>query len=125
MKSNKIKTLTVQLTIAIDAVIVVLFETDILPMGLLTAYSSTDFMLCMVMVMLTLAVMPASFILFKQNKHRRCIMLAPVVIINTVFYYLAVNVSYLYMAVITMLCLFANWNNGDKKAETDSQNQEG
>lgn len=125
MKSNKIKTLTVQLTIAIDAVIVVLFETDILPMGLLTAYSSTDFMLCMVMVMLTLAVMPASFILFKQKKHRRCIMLAPMVIINTVFYYLAVNVSYLYMAVITMLCLFANWNNGDKKAETDSQNQEG
>ena len=70
MKSNKITTLTVQLTMAITAVIVVLFETEVLPVGYLTAYSSTDFILCMLMVIITLAVMPASFMLFKQNKHR-------------------------------------------------------
>ena len=121
MKSNKITTLTVQLTMAITAVIVVLFETEVLPMGYLTAYSSTDFILCMLMVIITLAVMPASFMLFKQNKHRRGFMLAPVIISNAVLYYLTVNVSYLYMALITLLCLFANWNNGDKSAEHNTE----
>lgn len=117
MKSNKITTLTVQLTLAITAVIVVLFETDMLPTGLLTAYSSTDYILCMLMVIITLAVIPASFILFRQKRNRRCIMLAPVIMTNAVLYYLIVNVSYLYMAIITILCMLANWNNSAKQSD--------
>ena len=50
-------------------------------------------------------------------------MLAPVIISNAVLYYLTVNVSYLYMALITLLCLFANWNNGDKSAEHNTEEQ--
>ena len=110
-------------SIAICVLLVFLFETDILPIGTLTEAKSSEFVMSVIMELLTLCVIPLALKLFKfknihtqltEGKHlsllswgliRLCLLAVPM-ILNTVLYYLYMNVAFGYMGIILFLCLF-------------------
>lgn len=110
-------------SIAICVLLVFLFETDILPIGTLTEAKSSEFVMSVIMELLTLCVIPLALKLFKfkhihtqltESKHqsllswgliRLCLLAVPM-ILNTVLYYLYMNVAFGYMGIILFLCLF-------------------
>lgn len=110
-------------SIAICVLLVFFFETDILPIGTLTEAKSSEFVMSVIMELLTLCVIPLALKFFKfkhihtqltEGKHqsllswglvRLCLLAVPM-IVNTVLYYLYMNVAFGYMGIILFLCLF-------------------
>ena len=108
--------------IGITVVLVVLFETDVLPSGLMATEKQTEFLLTTLMELLTLASVYMALRLFKFDKvHqelvtrkadglrrwgliRLAILLLPMPL-NTVLYYLFMNTTFGYMAIILAVCL--------------------
>lgn len=124
--------------IGITVVLVVLFETDVLPSGLMATEKQTEFLLTTLMELLTLASVYMSLRLFKFDKvHqelvtlkadglrrwgliRLAILLLPMPL-NTVFYYLFMNTTFGYMAIILAICLpFVYPSEARCEAETES-----
>lgn len=117
------KTLMAAVVAAIfmSAVMVVLFETDILPCGILKGIdASQEFVLLMVMELLTLCIIPVALRLMKfgivaksMNSPKallrwgglRIAMLCVPMVANTLLYYLYMNVAFGYMGIILLLCL--------------------
>ena len=124
--------------IGITVVLVVLFETDVLPSGLMATEKQTEFRLTTLMELLTLASVYMSLRLFKFDKvHqelvtrkadglrrwgliRLAILLLPMPL-NTVLYYLFMNTTFGYMAIILAICLpFVYPSEARCEAETES-----
>lgn len=124
--------------IGITVVLVVLFETDVLPSGLMATEKQTEFLLTTLMELLTLASVYMSLRLFKFDKvHqelvtrkadglrrwgliRLAILLLPMPL-NTVLYYLFMNTTFGYMAIILAVCLpFVYPSEARCEAETES-----
>ena len=124
--------------IGITVVLVVLFETDILPSGLMATEKQTEFLLTTLMELLTLASVYMALRLFKFEKvHqelvtrkadglrrwgliRLAILLLPMPL-NTVLYYLFMNTTFGYMAIILAICLpFVYPSEARCEAETES-----
>lgn len=124
--------------IGITVVLVVLFETDVLPSGLMATEKQTEFLLTTLMELLTLASVYMALRLFKFEKvHqelvtrkadglrrwgliRLAILLLPMPL-NTVLYYLFMNTTFGYMAIILAICLpFVYPSEARCEAETES-----
>lgn len=124
--------------IGITVVLVVLFETDVLPSGLMATEKQTEFLLTTLMELLTLASVYMALRLFKFDKvHqelvtrkadglrrwgliRLAILLLPMPL-NTVLYYLFMNTTFGYMAIILAVCLpFVYPSEARCEAETES-----
>lgn len=124
--------------IGITVVLVVLFETDILPSGLMATEKQTEFLLTTLMELLTLPSVYMALRLFKFDKvHqdlvtrkadglrrwgliRLAILLLPMPL-NTVLYYLFMNTTFGYMAIILAICLpFVYPSEARCEAETES-----
>ena len=124
--------------IGITVVLVVLFETDVLPSGLMATEKQTEFLLTTLMELLTLASVYMALRLFKFDKvHqelvtlkadglrrwgliRLAILLLPM-LLNTVLYYLFMNTTFGYMAIILAICLpFVYPSEARCEAETES-----
>ena len=124
--------------IGITVVLVVLFETDVLPSGLMATEKQTEFLLTTLMELLTLASVYMALRLFKFDKvHqelvtrkadglrrwgliRLAILLLPIPL-NTVLYYLFMNTTFGYMAIILAICLpFVYPSEARCEAETES-----
>jgi hypothetical protein len=109
--------------IIICAVLVVLFESDLLLSGGCTENKSLEFLVLSIMELITICLIPLSLRLFRFGKVRKalaekkadallswgvlrlCLLSVPM-ILNTLFYYLFMNVAFGYMAIILFLCLF-------------------
>ena len=124
--------------IGITVVLVVLFETDVLPSGLMATEKQTEFLLTTLMELLTLASVYMALRLFKFDKVqqelvtrkadglrrwgliRLAILLLPMPL-NTVLYYLFMNTTFGYMAIILAICLpFVYPSEARCEAETES-----
>lgn len=109
-------------SIIVAVVIVVLYETETLLPGGLSEAKNTEFLLTSLMELLTICLIPLSLRLFKFNKiHQaliatreqglrklgsiRMMMLCLPMVINTILYYLFMNVAFGYMAIIGFICL--------------------
>ena len=124
--------------IGITIVLVVLFETDVLPSGLMATEKQTEFLLTTLMELLTLPSVYMALRLFKFEKvHQdlvtrkadglrrwgliRLAILLPPMLLNTVFYYLFMNTTFGYMAIIQAICLpFVYPSEARCEAETES-----
>lgn len=115
--------MTIFLTsIAVGLVIVVLFENDLLPCGIkISDDKSVEFVVATIMELLTICVIPVALKLFRFKRISklltsaealskwgtiRLLMLCVPMIVNTVFYYMFMNVAFGYMGIIIFLCLF-------------------
>jgi hypothetical protein len=109
--------------IIICAVLVVLFESDLLLSGGCTENKSLEFLVLSIMELITICLIPLSLRLFRFGKVRKALaekkaealiswgvlrlgLLSVPMILNTLFYYLFMNVAFGYMAIILFLCLF-------------------
>ncbi len=124
--------------IGITVVLVVLFETDVLPSGLMATEKQTEFLLTTLMELLTLTCVYMALRLFKFEKvHQdlvtrkadglrrwgliRLAILLPPMLLNTVLYYLFMNTTFGYMAIILAICLpFVYPSEARCEAETES-----
>lgn len=115
--------MTIFLTaIAVGLVIVALFENDLLPCGIMISDDkSVEFVVATIMELLTICVIPVALKLFRFKRISklltsaealskwgtiRLLMLCVPMIVNTVFYYMFMNVAFGYMGIIIFLCLF-------------------
>lgn len=107
--------------VALSLLLVVLFETDTLPVGTLKGVCADgEFVAAAVMELLTLCVIPVALRLFRFDAVRRSmasggaqlrwslvriLMLCVPMAANTLLYYLYMNVAFGYMGIILLLCL--------------------
>lgn len=115
-------------TVVMTLLLVVLFETGICEDGLLAAADGgkLEFIVLTGMELLTLALIPTALRLFKfkkieadlKERHEvalqkwgvlRLSMLDVPLVFNTLGYYLFLNTSFGYLAIIVLLCLFLVW----------------
>lgn len=108
--------------LALSVCLVVLYENDVLPCGTLSSQPQTEFLLTTFMELLTLAAVYLALRLFKfervhcdltTRKHaallpwgslRLSLLLIPMTV-NTLLYYMFMNTTFGYMAIIQALCL--------------------
>lgn len=107
--------------IGASLLLVVLFESGLLPEGMLAGRgSSGEFMAVTVMELLTLCVIPLALRLFRFRRVAealvsaeallrwglaRMLMLCVPMVVNTLLYYVYMNVAFGYMGIILLLCL--------------------
>ncbi len=123
MKNTQHKLMTAfSALIAITLAIVVLFETELLPCGIMhDGNKSLEFVAVTVMELWTICEIPLSLKLFHiKSIHERIdtperllhwgllrmMMLGLPMIINALLYYVFMNVALGYMAIILLLCMF-------------------
>ena len=111
---------TAQIVLAL--VIVVLFELDILPTGIMADDKQTDFLLTATMEIVSLGAAFLGLRLFKfevvskslvESKEKamwkwgmtRLLILEAPMVINTLLYYIFMNTTFGYLAIILLLCL--------------------
>ena len=108
--------------LTIVALAVVLFETDLLPCGVLRGQQvDFEFVAAVAMEILTIASIPLALKLFKLRAvakrlrtpqallclgSLRLAMLTVPMVVNTLLYYLFMNVAFGYLAIILALCIF-------------------
>jgi len=121
---NTIKTLRAILlfNIAFPVLFAVLFELDILPSGTLTGMPETEFLVTIVMELLTIVTVPTALRLFKAKNVEqrleegdeeqfkkwslvRIFMITETLLANTLLYYLFMNTTFGYMALILLICV--------------------
>lgn len=124
-------------SIVLAVLLAVLFETGLLPKAVWQDYASQEVMTRMIMELVTLAMIPLSLYLFKfGNVHAdllkrkekalnlwgvlRLLMLLVPMIVNTLLYYMFMQTTYGYMAIILLICLpFVYPSLGRCKADTE------
>lgn len=125
-------------TLCLAVCIVVLFETDVLECGLLATEKQSEFLWTTLMELITLATAFLALRLFKFEKvHRdlterrvqalrqwgvvRLLMLTVPLLANTLLYYIYMNPTFGYLAIILVLCLpFVYPSEGRCQAEIES-----
>ncbi len=124
-------------SIVLAVLLAVLFETGLLPKAVWQDYASQEVMTRMIMELVTLAMIPLSLYLFKfghvhagllKRKEKalnlwgvlRLLMLLVPMIVNTLLYYMFMQTTYGYMAIILLICLpFVYPSLGRCKADTE------
>lgn len=127
---KKLKTIFyLELTTAL--LIVVLYESDVLPAGCFTQHSTSEFVLLTVMELLTVILIPLALRLFKFKKIAtdlserkqaalvtwgtvRIEMLGLPLLANTLLYYLYMSTTFGYMAIILLICMVFIYPSKDK-----------
>lgn len=127
--------------LAVALIIVVVFETGLLTPGELGGDKAAEFPVLTAMELLTVCLIPFSLYLFRVKKIRRNLldspaqslltwgfvrlaMLAFLVIVNVACYYLYMNASFGYMAIIAAICmLFVYPSLGRCKEETTPEDE--
>lgn len=127
--------------LAVALIIVVVFETGLLTPGGLGGDKAAEFPVLTAMELLTVCLIPFSLYLFRVKKIRRNLldspaqslltwgfvrlaMLAFLVIVNVACYYLYMNASFGYMAIIAAICmLFVYPSLGRCKEETTLEDE--
>lgn len=120
-RTQKLLMSTFATFVAVTLVIAALFESDLLPTGILKDdVGSDEFGAVTIMELLTLCIIPVSLRLFKFGAVSRrlvsaesllkygmvrMLMLCLPMLANTLLYYLYMNVAFGYMAIIVFLCL--------------------
>lgn len=120
-RTQKLLMSTFATFVAVTLVIAALFESDLLPTGILKDdVGSDEFWAATIMELLTLCIIPMSLRLFKFGAVSRrlvsaesllkygmvrMLMLCLPMLANTLLYYLYMNVAFGYMAIIVFLCL--------------------
>ena len=130
-------------SIILAAIVVLLFETGLLPSGCWAVLSRLEFVVLTAMELLTLFIIPFSLRLFKFKKvheqlvkpderwHNllhfgvsRMLMLAIPMLVCTILYYMFMSVALGYLAIILFLCMFFVYPSEDKciAETTDDEN---
>lgn len=108
--------------IIIAATIAILYETDILIPGLLVSYHQADFFVTIMMQLAAIGLIPLTLRLFKfapiaarlqTDKERalkplgtlRILLMGVPLVADTLFYYLFMNTTFGYLALIILLCM--------------------
>lgn len=122
-KTKKILTILFWTLLLTSVIIAVIFETGIMESGYLaTQESNTEFILTIIIELLTLAVIPLSLKLFRFKSVKQSLiagretalvkwgtirisMLLLLLLLNVILYYLFMNTSFAYMALIVIICL--------------------
>ena len=127
-------------SIGISLLLVLLYETDIFLSGSSTDNKSAEFLTVTFMEMLTICLIPLSLRLFKfKHIHRqlttgkaskllvwgtlRMVMLCLPMMVNTLLYYLFMNVAFGYMALIGLISLTFIYRNMQRCISETSQKQ--
>lgn len=113
--------LVLGIAVAVSLIAVVLYESDTLPVGVLSGRGGSDeFVVTMLMELLTLCVIPLALRLFRFKTvaarltsadellrwgMMRMLMLCLPMVVNTLLYYIYMNVAFGYMAIILLLSL--------------------
>ncbi len=116
--------LKVELFVAviISLIIVALYETLQLPVGVAESNKNLEFILTCIMELFTICFIPLSLRLFKFSKVQQALKSSPKksllfwgsirmslltvpMVINTIMYYLFQNVAFGYMAIVGLICL--------------------
>ena len=118
--TQRILTCAFTAPIVLALLLVLLFETDLLPYGTLTELKHAEFITAIIMELLTIAVIPLALKLFKLRPVAarlnspgqlarfglvRILLLATPMVANTLLYYLFMNVAFGYMGIILLLCM--------------------
>lgn len=130
------------ISVALSLVLVILFENSILYGGLLATEKSAEFITLSILEIVTISFIPLALRLFKIKivhrqlvseikEHRllqwgslRLSMICIPMFINTLLYYLYMNVAFGYMAIIQLLCLFFVYPSMQRcLSETDRNNR--
>jgi len=122
-RTKNILTILFWTLLAMSAIITLLFETGIMETGYMAAKKgNAEFILTVVFELLTLSIVPLSLKLFrfrfiKQNLVAgretalakwgmiRMTMLLLLLLLNVILYYMFMNTSFAYMALIILICL--------------------
>lgn len=121
-KVRKILTIEFWLPIFVSLVIIVLFESETLLPGVFGDNKIADYYVAIVMELFTICLIPLALRLFKFKKVKaslketsfkgllhwgtiRLLLLVIPMMVNTIFYYLFMNVAFGYMGIIGLLCL--------------------
>lgn len=109
--------------IAISLIIVLLYETELLPTGIWAEEHSVEFVVLSIMELITICLIPLSLRLFKFGRIHsqltgennvealnrwgsiRILMLTIPMMVNTLLYYLFMHTAFGYMAIILLLSL--------------------
>ena len=120
MKQVRTKLMMIFMTAIVSSLVVVLlFELNILQSGILTRDKTLEFVIVSVMELATLILIPLALYLFKIKRVRkelvekkeealgkwgaiRIMMLADTMFVNTFLYYMFMNVTFAYMAIILL-----------------------
>ena len=120
--------------LAVAVLIVILYETGLLTSGALGGDKAAEFPVLTTMELLTVCLIPLSLYFFHIKAIRnnllavpagfvRMAMLAFLLVVNTLCYYLYMNPSFGYMAIISAICmLFIYPSVGRCKEETTDDN---
>ncbi|MGI6224145.1 MAG: hypothetical protein ACOYJG_11120 [Prevotella sp.] len=109
--------------LALTLLVVVVFETDVLPVGYWATEKSREFVLAFIMEILTIGVIPFALWMFKWKRVSRRLqqggekalynysllrmyLLIIPMFVNTLLYYAFMNVAFGYMGIILFLSLF-------------------
>lgn len=122
-KTKNILTILFWTLLLTSVIIAVIFETGIMESGYLaTQESNTEFILTIIIELLTLAVIPLSLKLFRFKSVKQSLiagretalvkwgtirisMLLLLLLLNVILYYQFMNTSFAYMALIVIICL--------------------
>lgn len=110
--------------IGCSLIIAVLFEGNFLPSGILVGNSQQEFFCILFMELLTICMIPlalrlirsgsktvmrdqdALYIWYRKRAVQRVLMMGLPLFVNTLLYYLFMNVTFGYMALILLICMF-------------------
>lgn len=104
-------------SVGVPVLLALLFELDILPSGTLTYMAQTEFLCAIIMELLTIILIPTALRLFKTKNVGeddvkalrtwgvvRIMMITAPLLLNTLGYYLFMNTTFGYMALILLIC---------------------
>ena len=109
-------------TVAVPLLIATVYECDVLPTGVFAGKAQEEFLAVIIMELLTIVMIPLALRLFKAKdvEHKvaegdtlalrrwgalRILMITVPLLLNTIGYYLFMNTTFGYMALILLICL--------------------
>ena len=109
-------------TVAVPLLIAIVYECDVLPTGVFAGKAQEEFLAVIIMELLTIVMIPLALRLFKAKDVERkvaegdtlalrrwgalrILMITVPVLLNTIGYYLFMNTTFGYMALILLICL--------------------
>lgn len=109
-------------TVAVPLLIATVYECDVLPTGVFAGKAQEEFLAVIIMELLTIVMIPLALRLFKAKDVERkvaegdtlalrrwgalrILMITVPLLLNTIGYYLFMNTTFGYMALILLICL--------------------
>lgn len=109
-------------TVAVSLLIATVYECDVLPTGVFAGKAQEEFLAVIIMELLTIVMIPLALRLFKAKDVERkvaegdtlalriwgalrILMITVPLLLNTIGYYLFMNTTFGYMALILLICL--------------------